>query len=277
MSPTRSNIFDSADGGHDSALAAVYRDADHYDLLATMTAPDDGAFYQRLVARFPGAVLELGCGTGRVALPLAAQGVAITGLDISPAMVARAASKAAEAQLQVEFHQADMRDFTLGRTFSLIIIPYNGFNHLETIAEVKSCLAAVRRHLAPGGRLCIDTFNPDPRQLRLVESEPRKILFYRHPESGARVTLLEQNCYDAMSQVNRITWRYTVDGEGETRVDQLRMRHFFPQELEALLELGGFAVEEKLGDYQERPFASFSPKQLTLCRLAHGEEDNELG
>jgi len=84
------------------------------------------------------------------------------------------------------------------------------------------------------------------------------------------VLLEEQNVYDAARQVNRTTWRYRAGDRIDARVDELDMRVFFPQELDALLHYGGFEPCSKLGDYQGTPFASRSPKQIVVCRLASG-------
>jgi SAM-dependent methyltransferase len=250
------------------ALTSIYADPLHYDLLAQMTAPADIPFYQSLVAEHGGPVLELACGTGRVTLPLAQTGVEIWGIDIARPLLDYARFKAEAETLRPRWVEADMRDLDLGRRFALVIIPYNAFNHLLDRESVERCLASVRRHLGPGGGFVIDTFNPDPKALGVDPSARAKILEYIDPTTGERVVLEEQNAYDAARQVNRTTWRYHAGDRVDVRVDEIDMRVFFPQELDALLHYGGFEIVSKLGDYQGVPFGPKTPKQLTRCRLA---------
>lgn len=250
--------------------ASIYRDPYHYELMAQMTTPPDVPFYLGLVEVYGGPVLEVACGTGRVGLAIAARGARVEGLDLSRPMLDYARARAAEAGLDASFHLADMRDFDLeaaGREpFALVLVPYNAFNHLYTVDDVTRCLAAIRRHMGPETRLVIDTFNPDPARLHATAPPPQKILEYLEPLSGQRVRLFEEARYDAATQVNHVTWRYEVDGVTDAWVDELPMRIFFPRELDALITLGGMALERKLGDYDGTPFGSLTPKQIVVCR-----------
>jgi SAM-dependent methyltransferase len=249
-------------------LASIYADAQHYDLLAQMTAPPDLPFYRRLVQEHGGPVLEIGCGTGRVLLELCKRGVEGVGVDRAAPLLARAAAKAAASGLAPRLVEADFRDFDLGRTFPLVLFPYNAFNHLLELEDVDRCLSSLRRHMDGESLLVIDTFNPDPTALCLEPKPARRILRYLDPPSGEEVILYETNAYDAATQVNRITWSYCIGGREGARVDELRMRVFFPRELDALLRGGGFAMVDKLGDYDGKPFGARTPKQLMLCRRA---------
>src|SRR5574340_383525 len=124
----------------------------------------DVPFYLDLAAEFPGPTLELACGTGRVTLPLARNGVEITGLDISPNMLAVAARKLAaeprEVRERVRLVPGDMSAFNLGARFPLIVIPFRAFQAMLTREEHRGCLRCCREHLRPDGRLAINVFNP---------------------------------------------------------------------------------------------------------------------
>jgi 2-polyprenyl-3-methyl-5-hydroxy-6-metoxy-1,4-benzoquinol methylase len=248
-------------------LPSIYADPVHYDLLAQMTAPADVPFYLSLFAEHGGPVLELGCGTGRVSLPLARAGAEIWGVDVAAPLLDQARLKAAAEALRLRLFEADMRELDLGRRFALVIVPYNAFNHLLDRESVERCLGAVRNHLGPRGLFVIDTFNPDPKALGVEPSSRSTILEYIDPYTHERVVLEEQNAYDAARQVNRTTWRYHAGDRTDARVDELDMRIFFPQELDALLHYQGFEVVSKLGDYGGTPFGARSPKQLTFCRV----------
>jgi len=143
----------------DPRLANAY-DA---DMGAAADAMDDLPFYLQLARQAAAAghaVLELGCGTGRITLPIAREGIEIVGLDNAPAMLDVARRKAAAEELELPWVEADMRDFRLDRRFGLVIVPYRSFLHLLTPEDQASCLATVRQHLLPGGRLALNFFVP---------------------------------------------------------------------------------------------------------------------
>jgi SAM-dependent methyltransferase len=256
----------------DEPVTSIYRDPYHYELMAQMTAPPDLPFYHELVEAHGGPVLEVACGTGRVSITIARRGVRVVGVDRSLPLLDYARAKADEAGLDVDLRHADMRDFELGREsadpgpFALVLVPYNAFNHLYTLDDVRGCLGSIARHMGPETRFVIDTFNPDPARLHTDPVAPQKILEYLEPLSGQHVRLFEQARYDAATQVNHVTWRYEVDGVADAWVDELPMRIFFPCELDALLVMNGFSIERKLGDYDGTPFGSATPKQLVVCR-----------
>ncbi len=248
-------------------IPSIYQDAQHYDLLAQMTAPADLPFYLRQVEHQGGPVLELGCGTGRLCLPIAATGVETIGIDNAPALLDQARAKAEMAKLDVTLLAGDYRDFALQRSLALIILPYNAANHLLDLESIDACFAAARRHMTAESRFILDTFNPDPKSLAVDPQREDVILDYHDPHRQQRVVMTERNTYDPATQINRVTWRYQIGGQPDARVDEIDMRVFFPQELDGLLQHSGFTIERKLGDYTGRSFGSRSCKQLCVCRL----------
>jgi len=143
--------------------AAAYEQiVDAYELEHT-AFDDDIALYRTMASVVGDPVLELGCGTGRILVPLAADGFRVTGVDASPAMLARAADRLHEAGVadRVTLQRADMRgaDKAPGGPFGLVILGLNGLLHVTNQAEQRNLLAAVRRALDPGGQLVIDGLN----------------------------------------------------------------------------------------------------------------------
>ncbi len=126
-----------------------------YDSRVTTTEDVDFWLQEGLASQ---PLLELGCGTGRLTIPLASEGFDITGLDISEHMLRRARAKAREADVEVTWLQGDMRAFDLDRQFAMIFCPFGTFNHLRH-DEVAQCLASVREHLLPGGYFVLDAFS----------------------------------------------------------------------------------------------------------------------
>ncbi|MFN8443507.1 MAG: class I SAM-dependent methyltransferase [Caldilineaceae bacterium] len=131
-----------------------YRDAELYDLENQGFEPA-GPFYLSLAQQAGGAVLELGCGTGRYTIPIAERGIDITGLDLVPEMLERAKSKA--GSLSVSWIQADARSFHLGRKFDLIFESGAMFQHLLERSDQEQMLACVREHLTDEGKFVGNT------------------------------------------------------------------------------------------------------------------------
>ena len=245
----------------------MYRDGRHYDRLWG----DYGGDFPFLLAQAQRArrndtLLELACGTGRVAIPLSQAGLKVTGIDLSRGMLDEARRKAAAEGVSATWIEADMRAFDLDATFSTIILVANGLCHLLTIADFEACAACVRKHLAPGGRFIIDVFVPhcgiltrDPVG-RYPMSEP-----YDDPDGRGRIAVTHNNIYDPTTQVNHIT-TYTTWSSGEEVAGEVDMRMYFPQELDALLKYNGLLIERKFSDYAGTPFGAGATKQLIICR-----------
>lgn len=242
----------------------VYWDGDHYDAF---NAPyeDDLPFYLAEARRARGPVLELACGTGRLALPLKKAGVDITGLDYSAPMLARARAKAAAAGLEIPFKRGDARRFRLGRKFKLVFIAFNSLQHLGRREELEGLFRSVKAHLAPGGRFILDVFNPDPRYFTRDPEELLPVAYYDAPGGGDKVLVNEQYSYDKAAQTSRLVWHYRSEKTGRTLKKTLNLRCFFPEELLALAHYNGFRVLKRYGDFKKTPFASDSAKQVLVC------------
>ncbi len=138
--------------------------AELYDYIVPYRERPDVGFFVEEAKQSGGPVLEVGSGTGRVLIPTARAGVAITGLDLSPNMleICREKLKAEpeEVQSRVRLVERDMRQFELSQTFRLVTLPFRPFQHLTTVEDQLACLGCLHRHLTEGGRLILDIFNP---------------------------------------------------------------------------------------------------------------------
>jgi len=244
----------------------LYWDGRHYDLQNTDFV-EDIPFYERQISRFGQPVLELFCGTGRITIPLAEKGIDITGLDVSEPMLSRARQKAITRAARIDWVLSDGRKFQLDRTFGLIFIPINSITHLHRREDLEALLVRVREHLDEKGRFIIDVFNPSLDILRRDSDRRFPVAEYEDPDGRGRVVITESNIYDAAAQINHITWYYRIGKEEDARVVENNMRILYPQELDELLHYNGFAVETKYGGYDQSPFGSSSPKQITVSRL----------
>ncbi len=235
----------------------------HYD-LQFKDHTGDIPFYLRQVREYGEPVLELACGTGRVTIPLAEEGFQVVGLDVSTSMLSQARRKATECGVQIEWVEADCRDFHLERKFNLVLFPFTSMALLHDLESVEACLSCVKEHLENDGRFIIDYFNPcfDFLVRDLAKCYP--VAEYPDPDGRGQVMVTENNVYDAAHQINHVKWHYRIGEQAEV-VEDLDMRIFFPQELDALLHYNRFAVEAKFGSYDETPFESSSVRQLTVC------------
>jgi SAM-dependent methyltransferase len=247
----------------------LYSDGRHYD-LQNANFLEDIPFYLRQIQKYGQPVLELACGTGRITIPLAEHGVQITGLDVSQPMLSHAKKKALAGGADVQWVQADCRDFRLNQKFHLIFIPFNSITHLHDLESLEALFSRVKEHLAPDGRFIIDVFKP---RLDLLMRDPTKrypVARYSDPDGQGMVIVTENNSYDAAQQINRIRWYYKIGSE--ERMVENNMRIFFPQELDGLLLYYGFTIEAKYGNYDEAPFEPGAPKQLVVCHPIGGRQ-----
>ncbi|MBN2431725.1 MAG: class I SAM-dependent methyltransferase [Acidobacteria bacterium] len=242
----------------------IYRDGRHYDRL-NADVVDDIPFYGRLAGAGP--ILELACGTGRITIPLAQDGHAVTGVDVSASMLRHARDKARAAGVHIRWILADTRALALRARFGLILLPFNSLAHFHDAESIGACLSAARRHLAFDGRFVVDMFNPRFDYLTRQPDERHFVARYEDPDSEEPVLVTESSSYDRASQMMHNRWHFRV-GDGAEEVVPLNMRVFFPQELDAIMRCAGFAIEAKYGDYGGTPFSSSAEKQLIVCRRA---------
>lgn len=232
---------------------------------------EDLLLIQQFAARCGSPLLELACGTGRALLPLARQGYHVTGVDVSPAMLAVARRQVAAEGLgeRVSLVQADMRDLDLGTHFNMAFVVANSFMHMLSIDDQLAALARIHAHLSPGGLLVLDLFNPDLN--RLLDSEGRVVLekVMTVPETGQRVMKFFSRQADLGQQILRMTFVVDeVDGDGGVRrtIFPISMRYFFRYELELLLRHAGFEVEAIYGSYDLDEFSSDSDQLIAVAR-----------
>jgi ubiquinone/menaquinone biosynthesis C-methylase UbiE len=215
----------------------------------------DVAFYRQLAQRTGGPVLELACGTGRITVPLAESGLDVTGIDVSDGMLAIIRQKAAAHPLTLI--EQDMSTLRLDRRFGCVIVAFRSFQHLMTVELQRQTLAAIHRHLAPGGRAALHLF--DPRLDLLVDEAPRQPdLHGTDPLTGHAFTgeMLSAR-FDYLAQIRHDLWRYREYArDGALLAEDTRnmaLRWTWRWELLHLLELCGFVVEAQYSDFTGSP------------------------
>jgi 2-polyprenyl-3-methyl-5-hydroxy-6-metoxy-1,4-benzoquinol methylase len=245
---------------------AGYRDAQAYD-LEDGDYDEDRPFIEQWARTLSGPILDLACGTGTMAIKLAAQGYPVNGLDIVPEMIAWAAQKAAAQQLSIDWLVADARAFHLGKQFPLITLLGNAFQHFLTRADHEALFARVREHLTPEGRFIFCTRNPCPRNLLEARfSEPQQ---YSN-DDGGHLLAAEHQHYDSITQIQHYTFHnqwYSAAGQ-LLREETFRtaLRYVFPQEMEALLHYNGFHITAVYGSWQQDALTPDSRLMIYVCQ-----------
>lgn len=241
-----------------------------YDLFYAQR-DEDIPMYLDFAQAADGAILELGCGTGRLLLPLARAGHRVTGLDSSAEMLTRARERIRAAGLaeRVTLVQGDLRQFALAERFALAILSVNTFMHCHDIQAQLACLGCIHRHLHSGGCLVVDLTHPDLQTLtetdgHLLSDEP-----VCDPQTGSIVQRFIRQRLDMANQMQHVTFiidEVASDGRVRRTFFPFRLRIVFRFEMELLLRLAGFGLEALYGSYQLEPFESHSERMIFVAR-----------
>ncbi|MEO8606312.1 MAG: class I SAM-dependent methyltransferase [Chloroflexota bacterium] len=242
-----------------------FRDPETYDLECD-AFKDDYDCIDQWARSLGGPLLDLACGTGRMALRLAEQDYQVTGVDIMPEMIAWARQKAAARALTVEWVVADARTFHLDKQFPFVFMLMNAFQFLLTRADHEAMFARVREHLQPDGYFLFETRNPSLRNLmevRFPEGER-----FTTPDGGQLVSTEEQ-VYDPLTQIQHYTHTRTFshpDGQHEEKKLRVALRYVFPQEMETLLHYNGFKIHTCYGSWKQDPLTADSREMIYVCQ-----------
>jgi SAM-dependent methyltransferase len=198
-----------------------------------------------------GAALELGLGTGRIALPLAQRGIPVHGIDLSEAMVARLRAKPGAEDISVTI--GDFAATTVEGTFSVAYLVFNTINNLTTQDEQIACFQNVASHLEPGGCFVIEVGVPGLQ--RLPPGETVRAF-------DVSATRLGFDEYDVASQ-GLISHHYAVV-DGKLEVLSIPFRYVWPSELDLMARLAGLTLRERWSGWKREPFTSDSTKHVSV-------------
>lgn len=261
----------------DAGAREHYSDAAYY-ALAYRKRTEDVAFYERLVAELrPANVLECGAGNGRITLPLARAGVAVTALDASAAMLddlrARVQREPKDVAAKVRTVHGDMRARRFRQKFALVMAPFNTVLHLYTRNDFEQFLACARANLAEGGALVFDYSLPRVADLALDPERWFRGPRFRHPTHGGMVGYAERFHYAPITQVLSTWMEFSpVDGSPAWQT-RLTHRQYFPQEIMALLHYNGFVEQRWTADFADKPLSAQSDVAVVVCRRGSRRSD----
>jgi SAM-dependent methyltransferase len=260
------------DGELSAGTSAHYEDPAYYTKTYARRQ-DDVRYYVELAIASGGPVLEVGCGNGRITLPIARAGVEITGVDLSTSMLsdlrAELQRESSHIAARVTVRRGDMRALRLGQRFPLVLCPFNTFLHLYTRADVEAFLARTREHLTPRGELVFDVSMPEPEELARDPARAYATPRFRYPAAdgpGEVVRYTERFDYDKVRQILFVSMEFAPVAGGVRWMTPLAHRQFYPQELEALLHYNGFEITALRGDFCDEVPSNQTSMLVFHCR-----------
>lgn len=238
-----------------------FRHPEHYD-AEHGSLDADGEFMLAVARRTGGPVLDIACGSGRIALPLARGGIAVTGIDLSAEMLERARAQSAGVPLRLEL--ADCRDFNAGGgPFACATMAGHAFQAMLTDADQRALFRCVHRHLSPGGIFAFDSRNDNGEDTRTTKTE----VFWHSfvAPDGQRTDTYYETRWDAPAQLLHYTLTRRRKGRTLSR-QRITLRYTPADQIARQLVAEGFAVLAQYGDWTSGPVRKTSPEIVTIAR-----------
>ena len=254
---------------------------DLYDVVTAPTLQGDVEWYCEKARLSGGPVLELGAGTGRVTLPMAANGISVYALDTDDGMLARLRAKVSasppEIRSRIAVSHGDMRTFEIAERFPLIVCPFRAFLHNLTESDQLACLSRVQQHLKPGGRFAFNVFHPSLTFMAQHAGALAGTWRWKGTHdiaAGGWVTLSEATHYDTVLQRLHALQRYEVytkDGALErTSMFRIELAYLYPTDIRRLLKAAGFRDITIKGGFDGREFTQ-DGEELVVEAAASGD------
>ena len=226
-------------------------------------------FWTNIFSEIPGnSVLELACGTGRLAYGLVREGAEYTGLELSSNFSDLAKKKLNGVGLPVSIVEGNMCNFQLNKTFDLIFIGFNSFLHLLNDDDAISCLNCVKKHMNNKTRFLIDIFTPNPLFLYRPKGARFNVLEYTDSKSDEKIIVDESNKYNSDTEINEMTWNFSSENKKDFAKEFFSMRMYFPSKMNQILIDCGFKILHQWGDYYRSNLGEGSKLQIYDTCLA---------
>ncbi|MFW9952103.1 MAG: class I SAM-dependent DNA methyltransferase [Candidatus Thorarchaeota archaeon] len=235
---------------------------------------DDINFYLSYAKKSTGKILDLGCGTGRILIPIAKLGKEIVGIDNSDYMLEICKKKIkkefSSKASNITLKKADITNFELDEKYSLIIIPFGPFNYLESTTEQINCLTCINKHLGSEKILVFDVWYPN--NLELIKSEHgydvvKNQPYFKMPDGRKVQWGIKNVSVDYNRQLIFEEMYYNInypDGKKEKLIYPASMRYFHRYEIEHLLALSGFKINKLYSDFNKNEFGEKYPSELIV-------------
>lgn len=202
-----------------------------------------------------GAALEFAIGTGRIALPLSARGVPVSGVELSPAMVGRLRGKPGGSEAEIPVVIGDMATAQVDGSFTVVYLVYNTIMNLTTQEQQVQCFANAARHLAPGGHFAAEVLVPALRRLSVGER------FVPFEVTSDHIGIDE---YDTAAQ--SLVSHHVISRDGRQERSSTPFRYVWPAELDLMASIAGLQLTDRWSDWTRSPFTDASPGHISIWR-----------
>ncbi|AFG38513.1 class I SAM-dependent methyltransferase [Spirochaeta africana] len=232
----------------------------------------DLQFYLALAGQTGSDLLELGCGTGRLSLPLVAHGMRVTGVDLDPHMLAFARQEAAalpeEQRSLLRLVQMDVCRLQLPDRYDLVLFPYHSIGHIGPGTPLQQLAEGCARHLRVGGRCVLSLLQPDDELCRPDGSELRHLERFCDPD-GHDIDCYESTRYSAATRRLRFDWFYDLADDREMLHISNELFLHTGEEVQQACMAAGLQLERSYGDFDGSPYTPDSPELLQIYRRFH--------
>ena len=204
-----------------------------------------------------GFTLELGIGTGRIALPLHEKGVKVQGIDASEAMISKLRSKPSGSEIEV--HYGSFVEFKIDKRFRLIYVVFNTFFNLSTQEQQVRCFKTVRELLSNDGMFLMEVFVPDP--CRFVDHQTVRTIDLAEERVRLEVSQIDPIAQQVFSQ-------HTLISKDGIRFHPVRLRYAWPSELDLMAQIAGLSLRHRWGTWSKDEFGKHSQMHISVYGLA---------
>jgi SAM-dependent methyltransferase len=259
---------------HSYNISAKYYDA-AYAIKSDLV---DLPFYLDLARQSGGPVLEMGCGTGRVLLPIAREGIEIHGLDNSPPMLRvlkeHLASEPPEVRRKVQLHRGDMRRFRTKKKFALVILPFRPLQHMHTVPDQLAALTTAARHLAKNGKFAFDVFYPKYESIFSAIGYEIPELEWPVPGDPAKIVRRHsrKDSVDKIRQIIHLTFIFRTYEGGQIlseESERLDMSYYTYPQLQALFALAGLVPVKEYGSFAKAPLDNAAEQMIFILKQSN--------
>ena len=254
-------------------LSAKYYD----DAYAVKPDLVDLPFYVDLAKQIGGPILEMGCGTGRVLLPIARMGIEIHGLDNAPTMLGilreRIQNEPEQVRSKIALHEGDMRQFRGQKKYALVTIPFRPMQHMYTLEDQVAALKTGAFHLDDNGILALDVFFPKFQLMDAGIGEEMLELEWPAKSHPGRIVrrYFKKDAVDKINQIFSATFIFrTYDNETlvSEETEAIKLSYYAYPQLKALFRLAGLESVEEYGSFSKTPLDNTAKEMIFLLRRA---------
>ena len=243
-------------------MNTIYNSAHQYDDIHWWKK-NDLTFWSEIFNETEGnKVLELACGTGRIATSFLRQGANYTGVDNNPLYITCAKNKYIKYSTMANFYNKNMKSFKFNKKYDLILIGFNSFLHLETNPEVRKFFNCVKQHMHNKSRFIIDIYTPNPLFLYRPKNFRLKTLEYIDSQTQEKIFIEESNNYDPNTDINKIFWYFSTKENKDFDIKEFSVRMYYPSTMNKLIIENNFNIVNQWGSYKKENLNADSKLQI---------------